>query len=684
MLAASSESRLPSQGVRIAALFVCLFLLLAAPVQAADKATFNPEADAWVSDAAPDANHGSDILLPVNSSSPTSRVYLRFNGSAPAGTVVTRKTLRLYFSAASSVGLEVRGTASSVWDESTITFNSASSLGLGTPGAVGPVREGWNDYSVPLTGASVTYVITRSSGESVAAQSRENLNKPELVVEYTIPSTTPTSACYALGCLESRPGIYTQSLATTVADFNGDGRDDRLVGTHGYDDRIELQQPDGSFAPGFQLPLADRFGCAAGDVNLDSRVDLFCMTGAGGGEGTKQNELWIARPDGTYINQGAAWGLADPYGRGRLPVMLDFNNDGLLDLYITNLAIRPDGQRSENILFLNTGTGSFQEAMVNGNKVKPTGPWGNNCVGADDWDRDGYKDLFVCGTRLQLFRNAGGLDTDAPVSLLNAAPRDATFADLNGDGWDDLVAVTARALQIRLNLGPAADTATRFAQVARQIVLVDGKSVAIGDLTGDGVNDIYVVQGSSNGGNADDLVLVGPNWDPLIPPPADTGVGDTAEFIDIRGQKSVIVTNGDGYASGPVQFVSFRPAPPVSQGTPAPSPGSPSPAPVGTARLPSAAQVIKLPSSRRCVNRRGFRIRIRNVAGVQLVSAKIFLNGKRVKTVTRNLAAPISLRRLPKRRFVAKVVVTTVDGRKLSRSRRYRSCSVKRGSRRHR
>jgi hypothetical protein len=344
---------------------------------------------------------------------------------------------------------------------------------------------------------------------------------------------------------------------TVVSDFNGDGLDDFLVTRHHYTDEehTSLQQADGSFARGFTLPPTDRHGCAAGDVNGDGMVDIYCMKGNHQGTGVKKNELWLARPDGTYVDEAALWGVTDPYGRGRRPVLFDFNDDGRLDLYITNYTDqgpRPDGQRDENILYLNTGS-TFVE-----HKVTATGSYGSTCVEVGDWNGDGFLDLLVCGPELHLFRNVGGENTQLKDDLLGAepvsSPRHAALSDLDGDGRLDLIIVEAKQLQIRLNLGSGA----RFSQIDYSAPLVDGMAVAVGDLTGDGRPDLYVVQGIANGRNADDLLLEGPSWTPVGVPPAYRGVGSTAELITVSGRRMALVTNGHLHAVGPIQFIGLR------------------------------------------------------------------------------------------------------------------------------
>jgi hypothetical protein len=146
---------------------------------------------------------------------------------------------------------------------------------------------------------------------------------------------------------------------------------------------------------------------------------------------------------------------------------------------------------------------------------------------------------------------------------------------------------------------------------------------------------------------------------------------------------TVLATNLSGSTSAVSAAGVPGGTPPPSD--PPPAVASPAPAP-GASPLPEGSDVVALPSAKRCASKRRFRIRIRRVVGVTFTSAAVFVNGRRVKVVKGDrLTAPIDLRGLPKGRFVAKIVVTTSDGRTLSHSRRYRTCSKRRraGKRRH-
>ena len=116
------------------------------------------------------------------------------------------------------------------------------------------------------------------------------------------------------------------------------------------------------------------------------------------------------------------------------------------------------------------------------------------------------------------------------------------------------------------------------------------------------------------------------------------------------------------------------PDPPPGSGTGGGGPTGPRPPAFG----PNGV-ITGLPSSRRCVSRRAFRIRIRRRRGRVYTTANVFLNGRQV--VTRRgsrITAPINLRGLPRGRYRVRIVVVTTTGEVIAGTRRYRTCTRKR------
>lgn len=105
-------------------------------------------------------------------------------------------------------------------------------------------------------------------------------------------------------------------------------------------------------------------------------------------------------------------------------------------------------------------------------------------------------------------------------------------------------------------------------------------------------------------------------------------------------------------------------------------------------KKPTFKNVVQLPSNRKCVSRRKFRIRIRQPGGIQIQTALVFVNSKRVKTVKRRVfsrrrtTATVNLVGLPRGTFKIRIVVLTTTGTTLRGTRKYHTCTKKRRSKR--
>jgi hypothetical protein len=104
----------------------------------------------------------------------------------------------------------------------------------------------------------------------------------------------------------------------------------------------------------------------------------------------------------------------------------------------------------------------------------------------------------------------------------------------------------------------------------------------------------------------------------------------------------------------------------------------------GGIKKPGIDSVFKLPSTKRCVSRRKFRIHIRRPGGITIQTALVFVNGKRVKVFRAKFfrklrhTAAVNLRGLPKGTFKVRIVVLTTAGKTLKGTRKYHTCTKKR------
>lgn len=122
--------------------------------------------------------------------------------------------------------------------------------------------------------------------------------------------------------------------------------------------------------------------------------------------------------------------------------LLDYDNDGDLDIYATN------GPGAANSLYTNqlkeVGAVTFIDRAVDAGVDATDQDSSGTCYG--DIDNDGDADLYVLGTEMQnhLFENQGNgtfldITATAGVGGDNRHPTSCSFADFNGDGYLDLV-----------------------------------------------------------------------------------------------------------------------------------------------------------------------------------------------------------------------------------------------------
>ena len=136
------------------------------------------------------------------------------------------------------------------------------------------------------------------------------------------------------------------------------------------------------------LPEDVGSGAAFADYNNDGHIDLYVVNNPGPlhakvTDASPGNVLYRNNGDGTFTDVTEKAGVGDRgYGMGC--VFGDYDNDGDLDLYVTNYG--------QNVLYRNNGDGTFTDIAEKAG-VGDT-RWGTGAV-FGDYDNDGDLDLYV-------------------------------------------------------------------------------------------------------------------------------------------------------------------------------------------------------------------------------------------------------------------------------------------------
>lgn len=260
----------------------------------------------------------------------------------------------------------------------------------------------------------------------------------------------------------------------TAGDLNGDGWLD-IVATvwRGYAS-IFMNDGDGTFT---RAPATNNVGAYyAGywtpiihDFSGDGLMDLFLAVDF------EPNRLWVNQGDGTYLDMAGSSACDNAWNdMGVAPG--DYDNDGDIDLYITNID-RFEGVQRHNVLLRNdTMNGAIQFTEVSEQAGVSHGYWGWGCTFFDaDLDTlpdlaatNGFGEVPWTDDPSKFFHNLGGA---SPVfeDVSDAVGFNDTFigaallaVDLDRDGDLDMVQATGAGGPLRILMSePGPDAAGR-------------------------------------------------------------------------------------------------------------------------------------------------------------------------------------------------------------------------------
>jgi len=380
--------------------------------------------------------------------------------------------LDIYFTNAPSVDMAVKGQKSRgalYHNNRDGTFTDVTEkAGIGTPcfamgGAVGDYdNDGWPDLYITCLGGNVLY---HNNGDG-----------------------TFTDVTAKAGVADGR-----WSTGAAFGDYDGDGFVDLMVTNY-----VDFHLND---LPGFgKSPNCKYRGI---DVQCGPRG----LKGAG-------DSLFHNNRDGTFTDVSKSAGVSDPsgyYGMG--VVWADFNNTGRPDIYVAN-------DSTPKFLYKNEGNGKFKDiGLESGTAVSEDGSeQASMGIAIGDYLHTGRPSLYVTNFSDEndlLYRNDGNWNfTDVSYPSGVALPSlpwvkwGAAFADLDNDGWLDLIAVSGhvypqvdtlpsgggyrqpKLLHLNQKDGTFCDASDQAGSALKEKRVSRG--LAVGDLFNDGNMDVVI------------------------------------------------------------------------------------------------------------------------------------------------------------------------------------------------
>lgn len=345
---------------------------------------------------------------------------------------------------------------------------------------------------------------------------------------------------FALVTSQAGLTAFGYGMGCAAGDFDNDGFVDLFVAGYGGN-WMWHNNGDGTFQETSldQNPALSRWSTSAAfaDLDQDGDLDLYVVnyvnwlpsdapcftqhrppiqiTCGPLGRTAQPDLLYENLGDGSFADRSKESGIQKEHGKGLGVSIADFDNDGLLDIYVAN-------DTDENHCFINQGGLKFEDkALELGIAVGSDGiSRAGMGVSSADFNQDGRLDLVVTNFLNEpndLFENLGtlGFRPVNPTSGMDALSRQmlafgVLFHDFDHDGFSDLIIanghvwdLTSLGLGYEFAMRPQMlrnlERGGRFADVSQSVGGYFQKkhvsrAIAGGDLDNDGDLDIVIGQ----------------------------------------------------------------------------------------------------------------------------------------------------------------------------------------------
>jgi enediyne biosynthesis protein E4 len=241
------------------------------------------------------------------------------------------------------------------------------------------------------------------------------------------------------------------------------------------------------------------------NILCGERFHLYCRPDKFGGIASI---LYHNNGDGTFRDVSRESGIGAVPGKSLGLAFNDYDNDGFPDVYVAN-----DGM--EQFLWHNNGNGTFTNRAIEAGVALSDDGKAYSGMGVDfaDYDNDGLPDIVVTNLATEvyaLYRNEGqGVFryVSLPVGLAALSTRSSGWGvgwrDFDHDGWKDLFVAQSHVMdniqridpELRYREAPllARNVAGKLERVELPgVEAVAGRGAAFGDLDGNGFEDVVM------------------------------------------------------------------------------------------------------------------------------------------------------------------------------------------------
>ena len=292
-------------------------------------------------------------------------------------------------------------------------------------------------------------------------------------------------------------------------DYDNDGYLDLFVANReGENNFLYQNDGNGSFTKITADPIVSdgggSYGCSWGDYDNDGFIDLFV---ANHNDDNVDNFLYRNNGDNTFrkIINGS---IVNDGGNSRSCSWVDFDNDGYIDLYVTN---GTGFSTFNNFLYQNLGNGLFSK--ITDEIISTENANSHGCMWGD-YDNDGDEDLFISNFNSNnlLYRNdiSEGSKflqiTDNAITGSGLESISGSWGDYDNDRDLDLFVANSEVANglLRNDGTPDVPEQANFFKVDNGAIVTDvsaSESGAWGDYDNDGDLDLFVANGQNASNN---------------------------------------------------------------------------------------------------------------------------------------------------------------------------------------